>query len=305
MHTTASGTQPAMSFEAWQVLLDTNYGPTRNLRLTDAPFDGVLQAHALGQSSITRIRSVPMRYRREAIGDTIDHFFLSLSLCEQASVLQDGRQSRQQAGDIVLYDSARPYICDLPQGDDQIVCAVPRALLLAHLPTAEKQLSVTLAGASSLGKLAGSLMLATWQAGAQPPVTGEKLMASLLDVVGTAFDATNGAVPASHQAELLSRAQQFMLARLATHGLGVDEVALAIHVSPRTLNRLFAKEGTTAMRWLWHQRLQACHAALRAGRYRSVSETALSHGFVNLAHFSRVFRQQYGQSPQELMARTA
>lgn len=305
MQTTASGPPPAMSFEAWQALLDNTYGPTRNLRLTDAPFDGALQAHALGQSSITRIRSVPIRYRREATGDTIDHFFLSLSLCAQASVMQDGRQSMQQAGDIVLYDSARPYICDLPHGDDQIVCAVPRALMLVHLPTVEKQLSVTLAGATPLGKLAASLMLATWQAGAQPPATGERLMASLLDVVGTAFDATSDAVPASHQAELLRRAQQFMLGKLATHGLTVDQIALAIHVSPRTLNRLFAREGTTAIRWLWRQRLQACHAALRAGRYRSVSETALSCGFVNLAHFSRAFRQQYGQSPQELMAHRA
>ena len=42
MHTTANGAPPAMSFESWQVLLDSNYSPTRNLRLTDAPFDGAL-----------------------------------------------------------------------------------------------------------------------------------------------------------------------------------------------------------------------------------------------------------------------
>ncbi|MFH7416823.1 AraC-like ligand-binding domain-containing protein, partial [Pseudomonas syringae group genomosp. 7] len=68
-----------------------------------------------------------------------DHFLVTLSLCRDARVAQNGRESRQGAGDIGLYDSAQPYACRYPEGDAQIVLAVPRKLLLPHIPIAARQ----------------------------------------------------------------------------------------------------------------------------------------------------------------------
>jgi len=54
---------------------------------------------------------------------------------------------------------------------------------------------------------------------------------------------------------------------------------------------------------LWQQRLSTCHDALLRGQFRQVSEAALSFGFSNLSHFSKVFKNAYGMSPQQLLKR--
>jgi AraC-like DNA-binding protein len=82
-------------------------------------------------------------------------------------------------------------------------------------------------------------------------------------------------------------------------------VALACNVSPRTLMRLFAAEGTTPIRWLWHQRLAAACRALAGGRGARVTEVALSCGFSDLSHFSRAFKAEFGRSPREIAAGAA
>ena len=295
----------------WQELVNLVYAPARNRMLTDEPFSGSLLVKPLGQAELTAIRSSPIEYDRRLGADRRDHFYISLTLCPEAYVTQRGRSSRQRSGDIVLLDSAQPYLYRLPQGGNQIVCKVPRALFLAHVPQAQNKLGFTLDSRSALGKLAGALITGAWEAETQPYPIGEKLVASLLDVVNTAFEAALGesapAAPASAspRQDTFGRACQFMRTRLHDSSLTVDQVALAVHVSTRTLNRVFAGEGSSAMRWLWRQRLDACHAGLRERRFRNVGEAALSCGFTNLAHFSRAFRAAYGLSPRQLMRQPA
>ena len=95
--------------------------------------------------------------------------------------------------------------------------------------------------------------------------------------------------------------KQFLLRNLDQTDLTVQSISAAVHVSPRTLNRLFAAEGTTVIRWLWQQRLSASHAVLIKGQIKQVSQVALSFCFTNLSHFSRAFKQAYGLSPQQLL----
>ncbi|MHA6885854.1 helix-turn-helix transcriptional regulator [Ralstonia pseudosolanacearum] len=83
--------------------------------------------------------------------------------------------------------------------------------------------------------------------------------------------------------------------------MDVATIARETNVSVRSLHRLFAADGTTAMRWLWQQRLLASYKALAAGRDQRVSEVALLCGFSNFSHFSRSFRQAFGLQPKDLL----
>ncbi len=288
----------------WQDVVCTTYGPTRNTRLSDDRFDGELDARTLGGVGYTRIRSVPMEYVRQQPDEDCEQFFVSVTLCEETFVSQSGRDSRQALGDIVLYDGAQPYRCEFPRGDHQLVMVVPRPLLLAHIPRASHFLSRTLSVRSPLGRLANSMLGELWQTPELPAPAAERLNGALLDVLGTAFEAEfqdDAAALKPHQARQLQRIKEYLLDHLHDPQLNIDAIAQATFVAPRTLNRLFASEGTTAIRWLWQQRLGACHQALLSGRFNQVTEAALSFGFSNLSHFSHAFKRAYGVTPQQLL----
>lgn len=288
----------------WSEVVSATYGLTTNRTLSDAPFDGRLRANTLGDILLTRIASAPIEYQRRHGDDEADHFFLCLTLSTQAEVEQRGRRSVQEHGDIVLFNSAAPYVCRFPRGDDQIVISIPRERLLHHFPRPEALVSRTLGRQSALGRLAGGMMEELLNAGQQAPKSAERLSGALLEVVATAFEGAFDLVDLGHSARhhtQLSKAKNFLLANLDDTQLDMTSIARAIHVSPRALSRLFAIEGTTATRWLWQQRLQACRTALLKGHGRSVSEVALNFGFTNMAHFSRAFKAAYGVPPSAFL----
>ncbi|KTB82966.1 helix-turn-helix domain-containing protein [Pseudomonas syringae pv. syringae] len=296
--------RPEDRFDAWQEVVSSTYGLVASQPLNEAPFDGRLNVRGQGSVTFTRIQSSPLHYRRLQQDRESDHFLLTLSLCPDALVVQNDRESRQGAGDIVLYDSAQPYACRYPEGDDQIVLTVPRKLLLQHIPSAERLVCRTLDGRSALGRVASVVLTEAWNAEGLSEPLSERLNASLLDVLSTAFDSVFGDTDIrrqSHQMQQLQRIKQFLLNNLPDTGLTAENIALATHVSPRTLNRLFAREGTTAIRWLWQQRLSACHDALLKRHVHRVSDAALNFGFTNLSHFSRAFKNAYGIPPQQLL----
>ncbi|POD68303.1 AraC family transcriptional regulator [Pseudomonas syringae group genomosp. 3] len=295
---------PKERFDYWQDVVCSTYAPTINRKLTDEPFDGSLEVKIKGGVTFSRIQSRPIEYERGQKDDGSDHYFIALSLCPDAYVSQSGRVSRQRPGDIVLFDSARPYTCTLPTGDDQIVLSVPRTLLQNRIPDVERFLSRTLDNQSPLGSLAKSMLMEIWGAQLQSDSHSERVNTALLDVLSTAFEAAYGSVieeQSSHRNRQLMRVKEFILANLSQPNLTAETISQAVHISPRTLNRLFAPEGTTINRWLWLQRLSACHDALLNGKFSQVSEVALSFGFTNLSHFSRAFKQAYGITPQQLM----
>lgn len=296
--------QPEDRLDAWQEVVSSTYGLVASQPLNEAPFDGRLNVRGQGSVTFTRIQSSPLHYRRLQQDRESDHFLLTLSLCPYALVVQNDRESRQGAGDIVLYDSAQPYACSYPDGDDQIVLTVPRKLLLQHIPSAERLVCRTLDGRSALGRVAAVVLTEAWNAEGLSDPLSERLNASLLDVLSTAFDSVFGDTDIrrqSRQMQQLQRIKQFLLNNLPDTGLTAENIALATHVSPRTLNRLFAQEGTTAIRWLWQQRLSACHDVLLKRHVRRVSDAALNFGFTNLSHFSRAFKNAYGIPPQQLL----
>jgi AraC family transcriptional activator of tynA and feaB len=284
----------------WSDVVCATYGLTTQRPLSETPFDGRLCANKLGDILLTHISSAPIEYERKHADAGDEQFFLCLTLSTEAELEQRGRHSVQTRGDIVLFNSAEPYQCRFPKGDDQIVIAIPREHLIQHLPRPEALVSRTLDSHSPLGRLAGNMMVEVLDSGPQETRVGERLSGALLEVLATAFegafDLADLGHSRRHDAQLI-KAKDFLLANLQDTRLDLTSIAQAIHVSPRALSRLFAMEGTTATRWLWQQRLHACRAALMKSQFRSVSEVALSFGFTNMAHFSRAFKSAFGVSP--------
>jgi len=93
----------------------------------------------------------------------------------------------------------------------------------------------------------------------------------------------------------IDRAREMIDARPAAH-LSLSDLAQACSLSRFQLIRGFARRfGLTPHAYIVQRRLELSRRLLREGR--GLSETALSAGFYDQAHFTRYFTRQFGTSP--------
>jgi AraC-like DNA-binding protein len=95
--------------------------------------------------------------------------------------------------------------------------------------------------------------------------------------------------------------QDYVIAHLSSDSLSPRGIARAHGISERQLHRLFRSVGVSVCRWIRQTRLDRCAAQFRDREqsHRSITQIAFSAGFNDAAHFSRLFRAEFGQSPTE------
>jgi AraC-like DNA-binding protein len=68
--------------------------------------------------------------------------------------------------------------------------------------------------------------------------------------------------------------------------------------SVRALHALFSEHQSTVAGFIRQQRLEKCRVALHVPQHVRIGELALRWGFSDAAHFSKLFKSTYGQSPR-------
>jgi AraC-like DNA-binding protein len=103
------------------------------------------------------------------------------------------------------------------------------------------------------------------------------------------------------------QARQFIEANLADPRLGPDEVAAALRVSRRSLYQMLAHDGEGVAAAIRRRRLCRARQLLvdPGRRHQPISAIAAEVGLSSAAHFSRLFRAQYGQSPRDVRMKAA
>ena len=82
------------------------------------------------------------------------------------------------------------------------------------------------------------------------------------------------------------------------------DLAGLCQISLRTLERHFQKNyGMTVSRWMRELRLGKAYESLTQGK--SVKEAAYDHGYKQVSHFSREFKNHFGVSPSLLLTRNS
>ncbi len=212
---------------------------------------------------------------------------------------QDGREAVLRPGDFVLFDSARPWRIGINSGFAQTVLMLPRSALSRRLGAAEPYIGRRIDGATGVGGMLSPLLralparLETMTAAAR-----ERVADNILDLVATALLSAveHGALSAGMA---LVRVKLWIETHLG-EPLSAERVAAACRLSVRHLNRLFEREETSLMHYVWERRLARSHAELRdpAMRHRHIGEIAFAAGFNDLSHFSRTYRARYGCAPK-------
>lgn len=259
-----------------------------------------------GQSTLTQIRSTPTSYERTLQNiKTSDHgdYLLSFLTAGKLRFDQCGRTAEIGAGDLCLFDTARPYQLHFLEGYNAIHLQIPRREFDRRLPAAEKVSAMRVAADGRYARLAGTMMKSTIELiGDTSPA---QLAPALIDLIALAFDESFSelAKENSRYAKIVSKAQEAIFDYLHDADFDLSTIPDTIGVSTRTLNRAFAHLGMTPSKWMWSQRLDAAHRMIQFSQGRSVSEVAMACGFNDFSHFSRAFKAQFGFAPSCMMKR--
>jgi AraC family transcriptional regulator, positive regulator of tynA and feaB len=125
---------------------------------------------------------------------------------------------------------------------------------------------------------------------------------NLLDLIATALLSNCGqtALPAGMTLVRVS----LWIERHLGEALSAERIAAECQLSARHLNRLFEREGTSLMRYVWDRRLTRCDREVTdpAMRGRRVRQIAFAADFNDLSHFCRAYRTRYGCTPRDALA---
>lgn len=301
--------RPGDRFEHWHQVTCRNYSLTEARGVPDRHFRARVAVRSFGPLMLSELWSAttadaPIRVARgapEIRRDQRDDFLLWLALGGSAVFAQDGRAARMQAGDLVLHDQSRPFVLEFGAQAHVVMVTIPRPLLTARLAGTDALVARSIARRTRLGALAGAMVRQSLRLpAALDDASAQRLGAAALDIWATALQSELAGTDDCAAQPRLEAVKRDMRAQLDNPELNLDTLAARHAMSPRTLARLFAREGTTPIRWLWQQRLAASYRALAEGRERRVTEVAMAFGFSSLSHFSRAFRAAYGCSPQAL-----
>ncbi|WP_460072108.1 AraC-like ligand-binding domain-containing protein [Streptomyces sp. YKOK-I1] len=274
----------------------------------DGPFSGRISSGRLGCLWISTVEADAQRASRtpaQIARADADCVAVGVQTAGTATLLQDGRHARVGEGDLVVYDTSRPYALDYPGRFTTRVLHMPRRALGLPEEDLRRVTGTALAGTEGAGALLVSFL--TGLAASLPtcsPAVATRLAASVVDLFGTLVDertAIDAPVPADPHHPLVARVREHIDRHLADPGLSPASIAAAHHISVRYLHRLFEEEGVTVARLIRRLRLERCARDLRRrdSGAPTVSAVAQRWGFVDPAHFSRVFRAAYGRSPRD------
>ncbi|GAA5042028.1 AraC-like DNA-binding protein [Thermocatellispora tengchongensis] len=269
-----------------------------NIRLAELRLADIAgNAHVIERSPQT-VRSTPK-----------DSVFATLLLKGEAVFLHENGCLRVSAGELVVYDTRRPYLFGFSSSMRQILVDVPqelfaRASVPGGLPAPMvfgRETAREGALVAALGSLVGGLAALRSGPGA---ADAER---AVLDLLGRLAEERTGGRPSpgAYRSQLIV-AEDYIERHLHDPCLGAAQVAGVMGISVRHLARIFEHTGTSPAKHIMERRLVRAHEELTGpGALKTtIADVAHRWGFSSQAHFARLFRARFGLTPSEARAQT-
>jgi AraC family transcriptional regulator, positive regulator of tynA and feaB len=303
--TTAGQTQ-ARDTDLFQEEMARLFSVGLAIQSPDRPFQTQVTGYSGRHLRFAALRFSPHSTTSLHLGRRDSRLLLSLQKEGIAVVQQDGRESRIEPGDMFVIDPARPFAIETGEIAVQSVYLEPEVLrnVLPELDSLTARAVRTSEGAGAVFR--GMLDAVFAQADRLQEPTADHIADALPHVLCAALAGLGGGRPAPTRVRAMHRQRilRYLRENLRNHALDAATVAAAVNLSTRYVYDVFEDEGLPLVKWIWATRLDRCRADLASPALasRTIGEIAYAWGFNDVAHFSRAFRQRFGQSPREWRA---
>ncbi|MFJ9365461.1 helix-turn-helix domain-containing protein [Nocardia sp. NPDC101769] len=290
-------------FEQWEAGLSEAYVPLAVSPRSSGQFTGWIVHGTYGDVELSQLGATRQRVdrTRTLIARTDDEFLhTSIQLTGRGLLHQDGRVAAVGPGEMVFYDSTRPYHWEFEGDWEMAAVQVPLSRLRqrAGITPGEIPTATAVARRSPAGVVTGFLRELT-ELQNTAPEQAAVLAGSALDLLASAISLTIGRTVTGEPAETLSRRQvtEFVRRHCRDPRLTIDGIAAGCGVSRRTLYRVLEQfeEGPATL--LRRMRIEYSCGLLTARPDLPVTAVAHNSGFATVRQFYRAFRIELGMTP--------
>ena len=218
-------------------------------------------------------------------------------------VREGGRELALKAGDVVLWDGMQPTEVEIVRVVLQAHAAVPARAGVGGLPAAGRRSARCRRWTGSgparlLVRYMNALALELPQL---EPAAGVAAANAALELLRAAVEPSLPTEPRRRPAPRCGpRSAATCAPTCRTRRSGPASIARAYAMSVRALHALFEDVDASVAGLVRRERLGRCLEDLQRPNGGSVTDIAFRWGFCDAAHFSRVFKREYGATPSEV-----
>src|SRR5688572_13188300 len=234
-----------------------------------------------------------------------DHCYNVYLSNRRHSIVSGSKTLVLEPGDVTVTDSATAVSITTKEPYSTIGLTVPGSLLRTYIRDPESVVGVRFPGKTGFSKIVSYMLLTMWEhAEARNfDAVGADLASNMLSILAACREVSRDREVAEN-ADVLVKQERIKHAinqSLRKPDLCVGDLAKQFGCSVRYIQRLFSEEDCTVSKYIRRQRLEGCKRQLAdaAWLHHSITEIAFNWGFNSSAHFSRVFREEYGISARE------
>jgi AraC family transcriptional activator of tynA and feaB len=215
-------------------------------------------------------------------------------------VRESGREITLTAGDIVLWDGWQPAEVEVVEPFLKRTLIFPRERVMAVCPRlAELKALPPLNQSGPARLLVRYLDALAMELPALDDAAGTAAADAALELLRAAVEPSVPSTRAAKREALRADVRRYVRAHLQDPTLCPDTIAKAHAISVRALHALFEDSGESVAGLVRRERLLRCQEDLGRLSGGSVTEIAFRWGFRDAAHFSRVFKREFGLTPSE------
>ncbi|MGN6306224.1 MAG: AraC family transcriptional regulator [Mesorhizobium sp.] len=241
---------------------------------------------------------------RELIADGRENWMLTIHDRDYEVTLGNGQELRVSGGDIVIVSEDLRQTFMLPSTRLRALVLDRRRMLEMAPAIGRRAYHHVPAAMPGVSLLSGYIRLLL--DGPSLGAPGTRLAADQLHQLAAAAlggrDEQERTKLSGIARSRLALVKDYLARHLTEPDIDIADVARRQQVTPRYMQRLFEREGTTFSRFLRDSRLDLAHQTIEAGDGRSISAIAFDCGFGDLSHFNKVFRQRFGVAPRDIKA---
>ena len=223
-------------------------------------------------------------------------------VCKGVERVREGsRELMLTPGQVVLWDGLPPTEIEIVEPFYKRTLMFPRDRALAVCPRlAERDALPPLEGTGPARLLVRYMNALALELPALEPAASAAAAKAALELLRAAVEPGLPTGRAAERTALRAEIRRYVRAHLQEPGLGPVSIARAFSISVRALHALFEDADASVAALVRNERLARCLEDLRRRNGGSVTDIAFRWGFCDAAHFSRVFKREFGATPSDV-----